>query len=220
VDPTNAVKINPRDHAYSEIYKLLIGAVVPRPIAFVSSVDANGILNLAPFSYFTICSSNPPFAVFCPVHRGKDQPPKDTLRNVRETGGFVVNIVSEDFLPQMNLTAADYPPEMDEFVISGLTPVASERVEAPRVKESHVQMECTLKDVITLSDQPGGGSLVIGEIVLIHINRAVLADPEKSIFKIDPDKLKAIGRMGGPTYTRTLDRIDLERPKWPPQVRK
>jgi flavin reductase (DIM6/NTAB) family NADH-FMN oxidoreductase RutF len=217
VDPNSAVVIDPKDYNYSDIYKLMIGAVVPRPIAFVSSVDANGIFNLAPFSYFTICGSNPPFAVFSPVGRGPDQPPKDTLRNVRETGCFVVNIVTEHFLAQMNLTAADYPPEMDEFAVSGLTPVVSERVKAPRVKESPVQMECTLKDIVTLSDKPGGGSLVIGEIILIHLAKSVLAAPEKSIFKIDPDKLKAVGRMGGPTYTRTCDRIDLERPKWPPQ---
>jgi flavin reductase (DIM6/NTAB) family NADH-FMN oxidoreductase RutF len=217
VNLSDAVTIDPKNHNYSDIYKLMIGAVVPRPIAFVSSVDAKGIFNLAPFSYFTICSSNPPFAVFCPVHRGPDQPSKDTLQNVRETRDFVVNIVSEDLLAQMNLTAADYPPEMDEFAISGLTPVASERVKAPRVEESPVQMECMLKDVITLSDKPGGGSLVIGEIVLIHLAKSVLADPEKNVFKIDPDKLKAIGRMGGPTYTRTRDRINLERPKWPPQ---
>jgi flavin reductase (DIM6/NTAB) family NADH-FMN oxidoreductase RutF len=218
VDPNNTVTIKPKDHDYNEVYKLMIGVVVPRPIAFVSSVDAKGIFNLAPFSYFTICGSNPPFAVFSPAHRGPDQPLKDTLRNVRETGGFVVNIVSEDFLSQMNMTAADYPPEMDEFAISGLIPVPSERIKAPRVKESPVQMECTLKDVITLSDKPGGGSLVIGEIILIHIAKTVLVDPEKSIFKIDPDKLKAVGRMGGPTYTRTRDRIDLQRPKWPPEV--
>ena len=220
MDSTKAVTIDPKNHNYSDIYKLMIGAVVPRPIAFVSSVDARGVFNLAPFSYFTICGSNPPFAVFSPVHRGPDQPPKDTLRNVRESGDFVINIVSEDFLPQMNLTAADYPPEMDEFVISGLTPVPSEHVKAPRVGESPVQMECTLKDIITLSDKPGGGSLVIGEIVLLHIARSVLADPEKSIFKIDPGKLKAVGRMGGPTYTRTRDRINLERPKWPPEGKK
>lgn len=215
MDPNSAIAIDPKDHNYSDIYKLMIGAVVPRPIAFVSSVDVNGIFNLAPFSYFTICGSNPPFAVFSPVHRGPDQPPKDTLKNVRETGCFVVNIVVEDFLTKMNLTAADYPPEMDEFAISGLTPVPGERVKAPRVKESPVQMECTLKDIITLSDKPGGGSLVIGEIVFIHLAKGVLADPAKSIFKIDPDKLRAVGRMGGPTYTRTRDRIDLERPRWP-----
>ncbi len=220
MDSTNLVTISPKDCNYNEIYKLMIGAVVPRPIAFVSTVDAQGVFNLAPFSYFTICGSNPPFAVFSPVHRGADQPPKDTLRNVRETGDFVVNIVTEDFLAQMNLTAADYPPEMDEFAISGLTPLASERVKAPRVEESPVQMECTLKDIITLSDQPGGGSLVIGEIVLIHVAKSVLANPEKSIFKIDPDQLKAVGRMGGPTYTRTRDRIDLERPKWPSEAQK
>ena len=195
----------------------MIGGIVPRPIAFVSSLDSAGVRNLAPFSYFTLCSSNPPYVVFRPSHRGPGKDPKDTLRNIRETGDFVVNTVSEEMLGQMNLTSADYPHGMDEFVISGLTPVASERVKAPRVAEAHVQMECMLHDVITLSDKPGGGSLVIGEIVLFHVDRNVLADPKHDLFKIDPEKLRGIGRMGGPTYTRTLDLIEMERPKWPPK---
>jgi flavin reductase (DIM6/NTAB) family NADH-FMN oxidoreductase RutF len=215
VDPINDISIDPKAHHYSDIYKLMIGAIVPRPIAFVSSVDAAGALNLAPFSYFTLCSSNPPYVVFSPAHRGPGKPPKDTLRNIRETGDFVVNTVSEEFLPQMNSTAADFPHGMDEFAISGLTPVPSEHVKSPRVLEAHVQMECVLHDVLTLSDKPGGGSLVIGEIVVLHVDRTVLTNPDRDLFKIDPHKLRAVGRMGGPTYTRTLDLIDIERPKWP-----
>ncbi len=188
---------------------------MPRPIAFVSSLDGSGIRNLAPFSYFTLCSSNPPYVVFSPVHRGPGRIPKDTLQNIQETREFVVNIVSEDILSQMNATAADYPPEIDEFEISGLTPLASDRVKAPRVKESRVQLECVLQEIIVLSDKPGGGSLVIGEIVLMHISRDILADPAGSLFKVDPEKLNAVGRMGGPTYTRTHDLIHLDRPRWP-----
>lgn len=190
---------------------------MPRPIAFVSSIDKEGTRNLAPFSYFTLCGSRPPFAVFSPVNRGPHQPAKDTLRNVQETGEFVVNIVSEPLLAQMNATAADYPPSFDEFEISGLTPVPSERVRPPRVAESLVQLECSLQQVITLGDEPGSGSLVIGKTLLIHVNRRVLVDAERSLFKIDPQKLQAIGRMGGPTYTRTQDLIHLERPHWPPK---
>lgn len=215
LDPNHDIPIDPKAHPYSDIYKLLIGAVVPRPIAFVSSVDTAGALNLAPFSYFTLCSSNPPYVVFSPTHRGSDKPPKDTFQNIRETGDFVVNTVSEEFLAQMNSTAADFPHGMDEFSVSGLTPIPSERVKSPRVLEAHVQLECVLHDVLTLSDKPGGGSLVIGEIVLFHVDRTILVDPERDLFKIDPRKLRAIGRMGGPTYTRTLDLIDIERPKWP-----
>ena len=186
---------------------------MPRPIALVSSIDSKGARNLAPFSYFTLCSSDPPYVVFSPSHRGPKRPGKDTLRNVEETREFVVNIVSESFLVEMNATAVDYPPEVDEFAVSGLTPAAGERVKSARVAQALVNLECVLKDVIVLSDKPGGGSLVIGEIVLIHLNRGILVDPERDLFKIDPAKLKAVGRMGGPTYTRTQDLIHLERLK-------
>ena len=215
MQPEADIRIDPKEHHYSNIYKLLVGTVVPRPIAFVSSLDGSGTRNIAPFTYFTLCSSKTPYAVFRPVHRGPGLAPKDTLRNVQETGEFVVNIVSEDILDQMNVTAADYPPEIDEFTVSGLTPLASDRVEPPRVKESRVQLECVLKDILVLSDKPGGGCLVIGEIVLMHIDRSILADPENSLFKVDPEKLNAIGRMGGPSYARTHDLIHLERPRWP-----
>jgi flavin reductase (DIM6/NTAB) family NADH-FMN oxidoreductase RutF len=206
------ILIDPAGQKYSDIYKLMIGAIVPRPIAFVSTVSAAGLPNLAPFSYFTACSSNPPCVCFSPTGRGPEFPCKDTLRNARETGEFVINIVSEGFAAQMNACSADFPPEVNEFEVSGLTPIASLRVRPLRVAESHFQMECVVRQIVTVSDKPGGGSLVIGEVVLFHVDEAVLVSPD-DVFKIDPDRLRAIGRMGGPTYVRTLDRFNMARPK-------
>jgi len=201
-------RFNPEEHPRAEIYKLMIGAIVPRPIAFVSTVDVNGVRNLAPFSFFTGCSSNPPVVCFSTTVRAEPRPLADTLRNVRETGEFVVNIVSEEFAEQMNVCSAEVAPEVDEFQLSGLTPVPSELVRPPRVAESHVHMECRLRQIVTVSEKPGGGYLVLGEVLLFHVDEAVLDGG-----KIDPSRLKAIGRMGGPTYTRTRDRFDMPRPK-------
>jgi flavin reductase (DIM6/NTAB) family NADH-FMN oxidoreductase RutF len=198
---------DPAGNSPSDIYKLMIGSIVPRPIALVSSVDENGIRNLAPFSYFTACSSNPPVVVFCPIFRPVPPMAKDTLRNVVATREFVVNIVSEEFAERMNATAAQVLPEVDEFILSGLTPMASELVKPARVAESHIHMECRLLQVVQVSDQPGGGSLVLGEVLRFHVRQDMIKD-----FRIDPDRLQAIGRMAGSTYVRTRDRFDLERP--------
>ena len=135
-------------------------------------------------------------------------PYKDTLENVRATGEFVVNIVSEEFAEQMNMASAEVPPEIDEFVLSGLTPIASDLVKPPRVAESKVQMECRLHQIVTVSDKPGGGFLILGEVLRFHVLESLLDG-----YKIDPEKLKAIGRMGGPTYARTHDRFEMQRPK-------
>jgi flavin reductase (DIM6/NTAB) family NADH-FMN oxidoreductase RutF len=199
VDPGVA---DPRD-----IAKLLVGAVVPRPIAFVSTLNAAGVLNLAPFSYFTVASANPPVICFAPIVR-RDGTKKDTLLNIEATGEFVVNVVSGDFAAQMNVCSGEYPPEVDEFAVSGLIPLPSDLVKPPRVKESLVNMECRLVQVVHVSAKPGGGSLVLGEVVRFHLNDAVVSN-----YAIDPDKLHPIGRMGGPTYVRTTDRFDMERPK-------
>ncbi|WP_446742138.1 flavin reductase family protein [Silvibacterium acidisoli] len=202
-------RFDPSGMSGANVYKLMIGAIVPRPIAFVSSIDEHGVHNLAPFSYFTGCSSNPPVICFCATVRVDPLPEtKDTYRNILATKEFVVNIVSEEFAEQMNACAAQVSPDIDEFTLSGLTPVASEVVRPPRVAESHVQMECRLRQVVTVSEKPNGGYLILGDVVLIHVNDAVLDGD-----KIDPGKLKAIGRMGGPTYVRTGDRFDLARPK-------
>ncbi|MBI4547471.1 MAG: flavin reductase family protein [Ignavibacteriae bacterium] len=185
----------------------MIGCIVPRPIAFVSTISPDGIRNLAPFSFFNGVCSNPPIVLFSTVIR-KDGKHKDTLNNVEATKEFVVNIVSEDFADQMNITSAEYPPNIDEFIESGLTPIPSDLVKPPRVKESHINMECKLVQIIHFGTGPGGGSTVFGEVLRFHISDELFDN-----FKIDPDKLHPIGRMGGPTYTRTTDRFDLIRPK-------
>lgn len=202
----------PAEQKPQDIYKLLVGSVVPRPIAFVSSMDADGVRNLAPFSFFTVASANPPVVCFCTMMRGSAnsalQSTKDTLRNIIATREFVVNVVSEEFAVQMNACSAELLPEVDEFIVSGLTPVASDVVRPPRVGESHVQMECRLQQVVHVSTEPLGGSLVLGEVLRFHVSKSLFDN-----FRIDPDKLQAIGRMAGSTYSRTRDRFDMERPK-------
>lgn len=200
---------NPAEHPASDIYKLMIGLIVPRPIAFVSSLDAAGTCNLAPFSYFTGCSTNPPVVCFCAAVRSGPSPQKDTLQNILATREFVVNIVSEEFAAQMNACSAEVAPDVDEFALSGLTPLPSDLVKPPRVGESKAQMECRLREIVHVSDKPGGGTLVLGDVLLFHVLESVLLDG----LKVDPDQLNAIGRMGGPTYTRTHDRFDMQRPR-------
>ncbi len=197
IDPSTSAPIN--------IYKLLVGAVVPRPIAFVSTISPEGVPNLAPFSFFTVASANPPVLCFTTSFR---EPRKDTLVNVRAIGEFVVNIVSEEFAAKMNVTSGEYPYGVDEFSQSGLTPVASDIVRPPRVRESHVNMECKLLQTIEVSNKPMGGTLILGEVVRFHVDDEIIEE-----FRIDPDKLAAVGRMAGNTYIRTRDRFDMVRPK-------
>ncbi len=204
--------LNPSEQSPQDTYKLLVGAVVPRPIAFVSSMDEKGVRNLAPFSFFTVASANPPIVCFCPMVRGGAknnlQPTKDTLRNIIATREFVLNIVSEEFAEKMNACSAEVSPEVDEFELSGLTPLDSELIRPPRVAESHVQMECRLEQIVHVSTEPLGGSIVLGEVLRFHIRESLLDN-----FKIDPEQLNAIGRMAGATYARTRDRFEMERPK-------
>ena len=202
------LRFDPGDSPAADIYKLMIGMVVPRPIAFVSSLDERGVRNLAPFSYFMACTADPPVVCFASSFRSGEEPTKDTLRNIVATKDFVVNIVSEEFADKMNLTSAEVPPEVDEFEISGLTPIASELVKPPRVGESHAQMECRLRQLLPIGEAPGGGTIVFGDVLRFHVDEAVVNG-----YKIDPDKLKAVGRMGGPTYVRTRDRFDMTRPR-------
>jgi flavin reductase (DIM6/NTAB) family NADH-FMN oxidoreductase RutF len=200
--------IDPGSAAPSDVYRLMIGAIVPRPIAFVSTRSPAGILNLAPFSFFTAVSANPPIICFSPMIRGVDGGRKDTLANIELTREFVVNVVSEDFIQQVNICSTEFPPEIDEFEASGLTPIPSDVVTPPRVKESRINMECRLVQVVHVSSKPLGGSLVLGEVVRFHVDDAVLENG-----MVDPNKLRPVGRMGGPAYTRTTDRFNLDRPK-------
>jgi len=191
-----------------DVYKLMIGVIVPRPIAFVSTLSADGVPNLAPFSFFTGVSANPPVIAFSPMRRGSEGVKKDTLNNIEATREFVVNIVSEEFADKMNQCSEEFSPEVDEFKVSGLTPVPSDLVKPARVKESHVNMECRLVQVVHVSSKPLGGSIVLGEVLRFHVDDAILDN-----FRIDPDKLRAFGRMGGNSYARTTDRFELIRPK-------
>ncbi len=200
--------VDPKEAGWLNTYKLLIGAIVPRPIAFVSTLSPEGIPNLAPFSFFTGVSANPPVICFCPMRRRGVLPHKDTLHNITVTREFVVNIVSEEFTQQMNITSAEFPPEVDEFEAAGLTPIPSDLVKPPRVKESHVHMECRLYLLVEVGGEDGSGNLVLGEVLRFHVDDQYFDD-----FKIDPGQLRAIGRMGGATYTRTTDRFELPRPK-------
>lgn len=200
--------VDPASSSIHDIEKLLVGVILPRPIAFVSTISLDGVANLAPFSFFTAVCPRPPVICFCNSIRPRDGAKKDTLRNVEATGEFVVNVVSEDFAAQMVACSGDYPPDVSEFAVSGLTPVPSDLVKPPRVKESRVSMECRLLQVVTVSTEPGGGSLVMGEVLRFHVDDSVLSGGA-----VDPGKLRPIGRMGGIDYVRTTDRFAMPRPK-------
>jgi flavin reductase (DIM6/NTAB) family NADH-FMN oxidoreductase RutF len=210
------VTLNPVNCELRQIYKLMSGIIVPRPVALVSTMDRQGVVNLAPFSAFTMAGSNPPAVLFCPALRaaGEAEPGghwdmrKDSLRNVEETGEFVINVVNEAMAASANETAAEVLPEVDEFTLGGFTPVASVVVRPPRVAESPAQMECKLLQVIYVGREPGAGVIVLGEVVRFHLREDLLED-----FRIDPAGLDAVGRMAGNTWVRTRDRIELVRPR-------
>jgi flavin reductase (DIM6/NTAB) family NADH-FMN oxidoreductase RutF len=183
---------NPQLHHY------LLGAIGPRPICFASTVDKNGLRNLAPFSFFNVFSSNPPIAVFSPARSGRTGAQKDTLLNVLEVPEVVINIVNYDMVHQMSLTSSPYERGTDEFLKSGLTPIESEAVKPARVKESPVQMECKVIEVKSLGEGGGAGNLVICEVLKIHIDDRVLDDKGM----IDQLKIDLVARMGGDWYCR------------------
>ena len=217
-NPSRAAMLtfNPADCQQRQIYKLMTGIIVPRPIALVSTMDAKGAANLAPFSFFCGVGSAPPTVLFCPALRSADSfeqglpadTRKDTLRNVEETGEFVVNVVSEAIAAAANAASAEVLPEVDEFVLSGLTPVPSEAVRPPRVAESPAQMECKLLQIIYTGHKPASGVIVLGEVVRFHLREDLFEN-----FRVDPAGLDAVGRMAGNTWVRTRDRIELIRPK-------
>ncbi|MFK7691700.1 flavin reductase family protein [Paenibacillus sp. HJGM_3] len=205
------MNFEPQSLPWQEAYKVLIGSVLPRPIAFVSTVDANGIANVAPFSFFTAICPKPMLICFAPMLRGTDGARKDTLENIIETRQFVVNVVGESIVDQMNACSAEYPPEVDEFDQVGLTKGASSLVKPPRVMESQVQLECELEQVLPFGEGPGSGSLVIGRVVMIHVRDELYQNG-----RIDTAQLLPVGRMAGNMYTRSFsDTFMLERPITP-----
>lgn len=202
------MELNPDDRPYRSNYKLLTGAIVPRPIGWISTINREGQANLAPFSYFNAVCASPPTLLFCPGVRGSDGQPKDTLRNVQETGEFVVNIVTEATVEAMNITSTEFPSDVDEFQAAELTMAPSLRVRPPRVAELPIHFECTVDQIIVISDQPGGGAIVIGRVMQIHVQDDLLFSGDK----INVDRLKPIGRLAGWEYCRVTDRFELPRP--------
>jgi|TARA_B110000495_G_scaffold166989_1_gene153306 flavin reductase (DIM6/NTAB) family NADH-FMN oxidoreductase RutF len=199
--------IDPKGQSFQDNHKLMIGSIVPRPIAFVSTKSTNGILNLAPFSYFNGVCSKPPTIMFAPARRGYDGLTKDTLNNIRDTKEFVVNLVSEEIVEPMVACATDYDKEIDEFKISKLTPVDSHKISSPRVKESKVSYECELHTIVEIGKaEPGAGFVVIGTIVMFHIEDDVYKDG-----RIDLKALNPIGRLAGNSYTRVFDNFKVIR---------
>ena len=191
-------KIIPGELPISDFHQFMLGTIAPRPIAFVSTLDAEGNPNLAPFSFFNAFSSNPPIVVFSSNRRVSNNTTKDTLANIRATGECVINSVSYGIVRQMAVCSVDYPEEVSEFAKSGLTPIPSEFVKPFRVKESHSHMECRMREIITLGEHGGAGHLIICDVLCIHIDEAVIDERGR----IDPHKMDLMGRMGRAYYAR------------------
>jgi flavin reductase (DIM6/NTAB) family NADH-FMN oxidoreductase RutF len=190
------MKISAKDLNPKEMHRYLLGAVAPRPIAFASTVDAEGRVNLSPFSFFNVFSSNPPILIFSPSRRGRDNTTKDSYANALAHPEVAINIVSHDMVEQMSLASTEYASEVNEFIKSGFTEEPSELIKPPRVKESKVSFECRINEVKPLGDQGGAGNLVICEVLLMHIDEGILDGQNQ----IDPFKMNHVGRLGANWY--------------------
>ncbi|MFL3005898.1 MAG: flavin reductase family protein [Candidatus Neomarinimicrobiota bacterium] len=198
---------DPAEHPFSETHKLMIGSIVPRPIALVSTTSNNGINNLAPFSYFNGVCSRPPTIMFAPARRGWDGKEKDTLINIRDTKEFSINIVSEDIGEKMVKCSTDYEKEIDEYSESGLSPLPSKKIKPPIVSESKISLECILNQIVQIGkDDAGSGFIVIGTIILFHIDDEVYDNG-----RIILDKLQPLGRVAGNGYVRSTNAFDIMR---------
>ena len=207
------MNIRPGDIPPREFYRLLITSVVPRPIGWISTISKQGVPNLAPFSFFNCLCATPPLLGYCPGSRSSDFREalgtgfKDSLRNARDTGEFVANMVTFDLAQQMNITAGEYEASVNEFEMAKLATRPSQIVGPPQVADSPVNFECKVYQILEFGTEAAGGSLVIGEVVCVHVSDKVLRDG-----RIDGQLLDLIGRMGGSQYTRTRDRFEMERP--------
>ncbi len=198
---------DPAEHPFSETHKLMIGSIVPRPIALVSTTSKNDINNLAPFSYFNGVCSKPPTIMFAPARRGWDGKEKDTLINIRNTKEFSINIVSEDIGERMVKCSTDYKKEVDEYSKSGLSPIPSKKIKPPIVSESKISLECILNQIVQIGkNDAGSGFIVIGTIVLFHIDDEVYDNG-----RIILDKLQPLGRVAGNGYVRSTNTFDIIR---------
>lgn len=195
------MKLDPKDIQTSQLHGIMLGAVQPRPIAFASTVDENGVVNLSPYSFFNVFSANPPIMIFSPARRVRDNSVKHTLINAQKTKEVVINIVNYDIVQQMSLSSTEYGEGVNEFVKAGLTEVPSDIVKPPRVGESPVQFECKVKEIVELGQEGGAGNLIICEVVMVHVADHVLDKDQK----IDPFKIDTVARMGGNWYCRSKD---------------
>lgn len=206
--------IDPKELDIPTRHQYVLGAIGPRPIAFASTVDADGNPNLSPFSFFNFFSSNPPVGVFSPARRGRDNTTKDTYENVKEVPEVVINVVNHKIVQQMNLASCEYPQGVNEFEKAGLSALPSETIRPFRVAESPVQFECVVQDVIELGDQGAAGNLIIVRAERFHIDEAYL--DEKGM--IDQERIDLVGRMGGPWYCRATGDALFSLPKPDPNA--
>jgi flavin reductase (DIM6/NTAB) family NADH-FMN oxidoreductase RutF len=199
----------PKDLAVPDFHALLQGSIAPRPIAFVSTIDGEGNVNLSPFSFFNLFSTNPPILVFSPSRRVRDNTTKHTLENVLEVPEVVIHVVHYGMVEQMSLASTEYPKGVNEFEKAGFTAIASSKVKPPRVKEAKVAFECKVNEVKSLGETGGAGNLVICEVLVAHVDEHVL--DEKGV--IDPYKIDLVARMGGNWYSRSNGEALFEIPK-------
>ena len=204
------ISFTPKDLTVAKMHHYLLGAIGPRPIAFASTIDGDGQANLAPFSFFNVFSANPPILIFSPARSGRTNTTKDTYNNVKAHPEVVINVVNFDIVEQMSLASSPYPAGESEFVKSGLTPIPSDLVKPFRVKESPVQFECKVNQVIELGTEGGAGNLIICEVVKFHIDESYLDENQL----IDQQKIDLVARMGGNWYCRASEHamFELEKP--------
>ncbi len=200
--------LDPTKISQPDLHSILLTAVAPRPICFASTIDKAGKVNLSPFSYFNVFSSNPPVLIFSPARSGRDNSLKHSHENVKEVPEVVINIVNHDMVEQMSLSSTAYEKGVNEFIKAGFTEVASNKVKPPRVGEAPVSFECTVTNIIELADTPGAGNLILCKVELIHINDSFLTNEQ-----LDTQKLDLVGRMGGSWYTRSSGDSLFEIPK-------
>ena len=201
------MKIDPVGLDSREIHELMVGCVVPRPIAFVSTIGEDGVYNVAPFSFFTLLSMHPTVVGFA-IGRKRGGSKKDTLVNIEFSRDYVINVVSEAIAPAMNQASGDYPSHVDEFKEAGLTPVASDMVKPPRVAESPIQIECRLMQIMEFGVFPRIHNFIVGEVLAVHVQDDLIVDGV-----IKSDRLKAVGRLGEDLYCRTGDLFEMKRPR-------
>lgn len=193
------LKIDPTEYPNQKLHKILLGGIAPRPIAFASTIDNGGNVNLSPFSFYNAFGVNPTTLIFSPSRRGRDNTTKHTLENILEVPEVVINAVSYDMVQQMSLSSTEYDKGVNEFIKSGLTAISSVKVKPPRVMESPLQLECKVREVIDTGGQAGSANLVVCEIMMIHLNDGLL--DANGI--IDTDQIDLVGRLGGDYYVRT-----------------